>query len=182
MKGIVRGYTVPIAKFPMISETATLVGAVLALEGAQQEYLAGKREQRILLVHDGDNKIVGKLSPLDVVRGLEPDYDRLVDPQSSFISVGYVLESMKDQALLWSKPLDDLCAVAKDVMVRDFIRKPGPTQIIGAEENLNSAFHRFVIYRHDSLFVMEEQKLAGLLRFSDVYREIVRNIKDVCRI
>ena len=183
MNGTVKDLTVPIGKFPMISETATFAGAVMALDRAQEEYMAGKREQRILLVCDSDNKIVGKLSPLDVVRGLEPNYDNVVNPAaSSFISTNYVIDSMKDMALLWSKPLDDLCSLAKDTKIKDFIRKPATSQTIGAEESLNMAFHRFVLFRHDSLFVMEDGKLAGLLRFSDVYREIVRRIKDVCRV
>ncbi len=183
MNGLVKDFTVPIGKFPMISETATFAGAVMALDRAQEEFMAGKREQRILLVCDSENKIVGKLSPIDVVRGLEPDFDRIVDPQaSSFVSTTYVIDSMKDQLLLWTKPLDDLCNTAKDVKIKDFIHKPAPSQIIGAEDSLNAAFHRFVLYRHDSLFVMEDQKLVGMLRFTDVYKEIVRKIKDVCRL
>ncbi len=179
----VKDFTAPIGKFPMISESATFAGAVMALERAQEEFMAGKREQRILLVCDSENKIVGKLSPVDVVRGLEPDFDKLVDPQaSSFVSTAYVIESMKDQTLLWSKPLDDLCRLAKEVKIKDFLRKPAPSQVIDAGDSLNLAFHRFVLHRHDSLFVKENNKLIGLLRFSDVYKEIVRKIKDVCRV
>lgn len=181
MNGLVKDYTVPVDKFPRLSESATFAEAVLALDKAQEEFASGKREQRIMLVFDNANKIVGKLSPLDVVRGLEPDFDKLVDAQaSSFVSSGYVIDSMKNQALLWSTPLDDLCSTAKNIKVKDFIRKPAPSQVIEAGETLNIAFHRFVLFRHDSLFVMDGQKLVGLLRFSDVYREIARRIKDVC--
>lgn len=181
MNGLVKDYTVPVDKFPRLSDSATFAEAVLALDKAQEEFASGKREQRIMLVFDNDNKIVGKLSPLDVVRGLEPDFDKLVDAQaSSFISSGYVIDAMKDHALLWSTPLDDLCSSAGKIKVRDFIRKPSASQIIEAGETLNLAFHRFVLFRHDSLFVMDGQKLVGLLRFSDVYREIARRIKEVC--
>jgi len=181
MNGLVKDYTVPVGKFPRLSESATFAEAVLALEKAQEEFASGKREQRIMLVFDNANKIVGKLSPLDVVRGLEPDFDKLVDAQaSSFVSSGYVIDAMKSQSLLWSTPLDDLCSTAKNIKVKDFIRKPAPSQVIEAGESLNIAFHRFVLFRHDSLFVMDNQKLVGLLRFSDVYREITRRIKDVC--
>lgn len=181
MNGLVKDYTVPVDKFPRLSDSATFAEAVLALDKAQEEFASGKREQRIMLVFDNANKIVGKLSPLDVVRGLEPDFDKLVDAQaSSFVSSGYVIDSMKNQALLWSTPLDDLCSTAKNITVKDFIRKPAPSQVIEAGETLNIAFHRFVLFRHDSLFVMDGQKLVGLLRFSDVYREIARRIKDVC--
>lgn len=182
MEALVRDFMVPIAKFPRISDTATFSGAVMALERAQEEFQSGKREQRIMLVTDADNKVVGKLSPIDVVRGLEPDYDKLVDEQSSVYveKFDYIIQPMKEQTTLWSKPLDDLCDKAKDIQVKDFIQPPKSSQIIDQDANLNSAFHRFVMFRHDSLFVMDGKKLTGLLRFSDVYREIGRRIKESC--
>jgi len=183
MHQAVRDLMTPIGKFPRINDSATFAAAVLALEQAQQDYLSGRKEQRILLVQGADGKILGKLSPTDLIRGLEPNFDNVVDPRaSSFISTGYVIDAMKDLKLLWSKPLDDLCTTAKDVKIADFLRKPGHSQIIEAGESLNMALHRFVLYRHDSLFVMEDGKLVGLLRFSDVYREISRRMKDVCRL
>lgn len=106
MEASVKDFMVPIAKFPRISDTATFSGAVMALERANEEYLSGKREQRILLVTDSENKVVGKLSPLDVVRGLEPDYEKLVDEQSSVYveKFSYVIQPMKEQTTLWAKP------------------------------------------------------------------------------
>jgi len=182
MEAFVKDFMVPIAKFPRISDTATFSGAVMALERAQEEFLSGKREQRILLVTDAENKVIGKLSPIDVVRGLEPNYEKLVDEQSSIYveKFDYVIQPLKDQTTLWAKPLDDLCDKAKDVLVKDFIQPTRASQVIDQEANLNSAFHRFVMYRHDSLFVMEGKKLVGLLRFTDVYKEISRKIKDSC--
>lgn len=182
MEASVKDFMVPIAKFPRISDTATFSGAVMALERANEEYLSGKREQRILLVTDSENKVVGKLSPLDVVRGLEPDYEKLVDEQSSVYveKFSYVIQPMKEQTTLWAKPLDDLCTTAKDVLVKDFIQPAKSSQIIDLNANLNNAFHRFVMFKHDSLFVMDGKKLVGLLRFSDVYGEISRRIKESC--
>jgi hypothetical protein len=180
----VKHYMVPIEKFPLIPETATFSGAVIALEQAQEEYLAGKREQRILLVHDKDNKIVGKLSPMDVVRGLEPDYDKLVDTTThAFISnYEYMIKTERERASLWSKPLDDLCFKAKDIQIKDFMKAPHANQVVRIGDTLNEAFHRFVLGRHDSLFVTDGQRLVGMIRFSDVYREIVRRLKEVCRV
>jgi hypothetical protein len=182
MEALVKDFMVPIAKFPRISDTATFSGAVMALERAQEEFLSGKREQRIMLVTDSENKVVGKLSPIDVVRGLEPNYEKLVDEQSSVYveKFDYVIQPMKEQTTLWAKPLDDLCTTAKDVLVKDFIQPPKSSQIIESESTLNNAFHRFVMFKHDSLFVMDGKKLIGLLRFSDVYKEIIRRIKESC--
>ncbi len=180
----VRDFMVPINKFPMILDTTTFAGAVMALEKANEEFMSGKREQRIVLVCNSENQVIGKLSPIDVVRGLEPNYDKVIDKRtSSFVSgFEYVIESMKGQAILWSEPLKDLCMKAQDVRIKSFLVPPSSTQIVQAEDNLNEAFHKFVLYRHDSLFVKEGEKLIGLLRFSDIWREIIRRIRDVCRL
>jgi hypothetical protein len=105
----------------------------------------------------------------------------LIEQSSAYVgNFDYVIQPMKDQAMLWAKPLDDLCTTAKDVLVKDFIQAPKAHQVIDQEATLNNAFHRFVMFKHDSLFVMDGKKLVGLLRFSDVYREIGRKIKDTC--
>ena len=180
----VKHYMVPIEKFPLIPDTATFTGAVIALEQAQEEYLSGKREQRILLVHDKDNKILGKLSPMDVARGLEPEFDKVIDTKShAFISnFEYMIKTERERATLWSRPLDDLCTKAKDIQIRDFMKPPHTNQVVRVGDTLNEAFHRFVVGRHDSLFVTDGNRLVGLIRFSDVYREIVRRLKEVCRV
>lgn len=176
----VESLMVPVDKFPMISQDVTFSEAVLALDKAQEEFMAGKREQRILLVRDQDNRIVGKLTPIDVIRGLEPNYGKLVDTDySAYVSnFEYVIQSMREQ--MQTAPWDDLCAKAKDARVKDFLRKPTPAQVVQVSDTLNEALHRFILGGHDSLFVTDGQKLVGVIRFSDVYREIQGRIKGVC--
>ena len=178
----VESLMVPVEKFPMISQDVTFSEAVLALDKAQEEYLAGKREQRILLVYDQDNRIVGKLTPIDVIRGLEPNYGKLVDTHASaFVSnFEYVISSMREQMEQMSAPWDGLCARAKDARVKDFLRKLSPAQVVQVSDSMNEALHRFILGGHDSLFVTDGQKLVGVIRFSDVYREIQSQIKGVC--
>lgn len=180
----VRDWMKPLHKFPMVPDTATIAAAVLALEKAQEDYVSGKRECRTLLVYDQNNRIVGKLTPIDVVRGLEPNYDNVVNPKHTAFSwdFGFVIDTMREKAVLWSKPIDDLCVRAQDVRVKDFIKSPLQSQTVQADDTLNDAFHHFVMAKHDTLFVLENKKLIGILRFSDVYREISRRLKEVCRI
>ena len=185
MQDLVKDLMVPISKCPKIIDTATFAAAVLALEQAQLDYLSGKKEQRILLVQDDEGKIVGKLSPTDVIRGLEPRYETVVLSKAGAQVDNLELQAihaMQEQAMLWSTPLNDLCLSAKDVRVKDFAKRPNLSQVIEAEDSLNTALHRFVMFRHDSLFVREDKRLVGVLRFSDVYREIARRVKDVCKL
>ncbi|GAB6057442.1 hypothetical protein JCM31598_05590 [Desulfonatronum parangueonense] len=185
VKTKVRELMIPVADFPRISDEATFSEAILALEKNNDAFMAGQAKQRITLVHDAKNRIVGKLTPVDVVRGLEPGYGKMpVDMNySSFASTyQYVMEKAQEQTTLWSKPLDDLCKTAEDVKVKDFLRHPTEAHLVKADDSLNEALHRFVLGRNDSLFVTENGHLVGLVRFSDVYREIQQHIKNVCKI
>ena len=183
-KTSVRDLMAPLEDFPRISQEASFAQAVLALEKAQEEYLSGKGKQRILLVEGSQGQVLGKLSPTDMVRALEPGYDKIIDParRSMASEVDYVVKSMVSKAMLWAKPFDDLCSTAQDAKVVNFFTRPTEGQTVQAGDSLNQAFHLFVLGRHDSLFVKEQGRLVGLLRFSDVYREICRRIKDVCKI
>ena len=53
----------PIDEFPLISTEASFMDGVVALEKANQEFKLGNAPERILLVHDVNKKIIGKLSP-----------------------------------------------------------------------------------------------------------------------
>ncbi len=183
MQERIKDYMVAIDEFPIILDTATFIDAYLALEKAQADYQAGIRKQRIVLVRDSSSRIVGKLSPLDLIRGLEPDFDSVVKvmPSTKAAAVDYVIKAMRQSATLWSKPLEDLCGKAKSVMVREFLRHPQVTQVVQANDTLNDALHHFVIGGHDSLFVNDGTTLVGILRFSDVYRFIGDKIKGVCK-
>ncbi len=95
----------PVEEFPRISSQATFMEAVDALEKARQEFGSGKAPQRILLVYDKADRIVGKLSPMDVVKGLEPNYDRIDDLKavSHYGLTQSTLESMKEEFRLWQQ-------------------------------------------------------------------------------
>jgi len=168
----------PVDQFPRISSQATFHEAVVALEKAQEEFRSGKTKQRILLVEDQGKTIVGKLSPMDVVRGLEPKYDK-IDSLKDDIRFGLpqIVRSMKDDYRLWQDPLGDLCRKAGDIRIESMLNVPGPTQSVKIEDNINTAFHLFATARHDSLYVMDGERIVGLLRFSDVYAAICRVIK-----
>lgn len=172
----------PVDQFPRISGRASFHEAIMALEKAQEEYRAGRGRQRILLVEGENGSIVGKLSPMDLVRGLEPKYDK-IDSLKDDIRYGLpqIVQSMKDDYRLWQEPLADLCRKAGEIKVESMLNTPGPAQAVDISDNMNDAFHLFVTTRHDSLYVMENDRIIGLLRFSDVYAAI-REVVKACAI
>lgn len=167
----------PAEAFPRISSQSTFMEAVDALEKAQQEFRSGKASQRILLVYDGDGRIMGKLSPMDVVQGLEPSYEN-IDSLSRYRLAQRTLESMKEHLRFWQKPLADLCRKAYSLKIGEFVRLPSPDHMVNAEDRMDKAFHLFVVGRHDSLFVKEGDKIVGLIRFSDVYKKIAQTMRE----
>ena len=179
----VKDFMRPVGDFPRISEEISFGEAVMALRKSDMEFQSGRGKQRILLVENAEGAIVGKLSPMDVLSGLEPQFSVSAAEQrhlSYSSSFEHVMKNMFEQAMLWTQPLEELCAKAAGVKVKNFIRRPTEQQTVSAEDSLNVAVHRFVLGRHDALFVTRDKTLTGILRFSDVYRELGRVISTAC--
>jgi predicted transcriptional regulator len=170
----------PVQEFPRISDQATFMDAVEALEKAQQAFSTGKAAQRILLVYDEAGKIVGKLSPMDLVQGLEPNYDRIdsLKSESRYRLGQNILDRMKEEFRLWQRPLMELCKKAYNVRIENFVKLPSPDHMVKVDDKMDGAFHLFVVGRHDSLFVKEEEEIVGLIRFSDVYKKIAQTMRE----
>lgn len=163
----------PVDQFPRISDQAYFFEVMQALEEANENFHTGKSKQRILLVEDASGTILGKISPKDVVRGLEPQYDK-IDSFSDDLRYGLpqIVKSMKKDYMLWQEPLSDLCRKASEIRAKSLFSKPGELQSVKSADRMDTAFHLFVTTGHDSLYVMEEDSIIGLLRFSDIYTAI----------
>ncbi len=165
--------------FPKISDQADYFQALSALEIAQEKYLSKESRQRILLVENEKGKIIGKLSPIDLFRGLETNYSR-VNSEETLTRFGfdYIWKSMEKDYNLWENPFKDLCHKAKDIQIKDFVKEPSKGQSINADDNLLKCFHLFVMNRHDALFVFEKDEIIGLLTFSDVFQKTSQVMKE----
>lgn len=170
---------IPAAEFPKISHIATFYEALMALEKAQEKYLSEENKQRILLVEDENGKVVGKISPIDMLRGLEPKYAQVeVEDNLTRFGVNYALDAMRKETRLWQTPFADLCRKAKDVHVKDFIKTSPEEQAVKRDDKLVKAFDWFVMGRYDSLFVYDGDEIVGLLKFSDVYKKIKETMRE----
>ena len=175
----VRDLMVPADRFPKISCRASFFEAVRALETAQQKYMAGEAEQRILLVEDDERRIIGKLSPIDLLRGLETNYGRIVAENTlSRFGFSNIWKTVQEDFNLWGDPFHDLCRKAAEVQVKDFLKGPAEGQTVAVDDLMAKCFHLFVMNRHDSLFVVDGEQIVGLLRFSDVYLEVSKTMKE----
>jgi predicted transcriptional regulator len=169
---------VPIEEYATVSENATMYDAVLALEKAQAEYDKSRYHHRALLVYNAQNKIVGKISQLDLLMALEPNYSKMMDVKA-LSRTGYSLEYIESltRSSFWSKPLDDICRKSGAMEVKNFMNKPEDGEYIEAKVELNAAVHQLIIGKRQSLLVTRDQDIVGILRLTDVFKLVCDRIK-----
>ncbi len=177
----VKEVMVPLKDYATVNENATLYDAVLALEKAQNEFDQSRYHHRAVLVFDKENKIVGKLSQLDLLRALEPNY-QIVDLER-LSRFGYSLDYLQSIARtsFWDKPLKDICKKAATLIVKDFMHTPKQGEFIIEDATLDEAIHQLIVGKNHSLLVTRGEHIVGILRLTDVFAFVCKNIK-ACRI
>jgi CBS domain-containing protein len=175
----VKDLMVSLADYATVSQDATLYDAVLALEEAQKRYESDLSPylHRAILVYDEKKKIVGKVSQLDILMALEPNY-RIVD-LNKLSRFGFSLDYVQSFAKtgLWDKALRDLCRKAADLIVKDFMHSPKQGEYITEDTGLDEAIHQMLLGRHNSLLVTRGEEIVGILRLTDVFAYVCNNIK-----
>ena len=176
---VVRELMIPFAEYSTVWEEATLFDAVMALEKALEESDRTRFPHKALLVYDKDDNIVGKVSQLDIMRALEPKYETMGIPGSlsRFGLTRQFQKTMLEELRFWDKPMDDICRKAARIKVKEFMYTPGEGEYINEDASLDEAINQLVMGRHQSLLVMEGDKIVGILRKTDVFMGIVRAMK-----
>jgi CBS domain-containing protein len=175
----VKDIMVPIEEYATVEEGATLGEALMALESAQKHQAADRYKHRAVLVYGKKGDIVGKISQLDLIKGLERGYTYVEDLQKVSYS-GYTrnfLKSMAQKHNLWSEPLKDICRKGSTLKAKDIMYKPVEGEYVDANASLDEAIHQLVMGRHQSLLVTEKSKITGILRLTDVFAEICDAMK-----
>jgi len=179
----VKEIMISLSEYATVSEDATLFETVTALEKAQEKYEQSHYPHRAILVYNKKNKIIGKISQLDILRALEPKYEKIIESRS-LSRFGYstkFLDSIFNQYGLWEKPLKDLCRKAVKLRVKNFMTIPAESEYIPEDRNLDEAIHKIVMGNYQSLLVTREKEIVGILRLTDIFREVSREIK-LCKI
>ncbi len=174
----VKELMVPRDQYATVSHEGTLRDAVLALQEAQkreQRQNPDRHRDRAVLVTDNEAQVLGKLSMLDVLRGLGPKYDRFEGSRASSRAATRVgsahqfIDSLTGDFGLWQKPLSNLVQKASMVKVSHLIGPLTPSETIDENAPLDAALHQLVMGEFQSLLVTRGRKTMGVLRLTDVY-------------
>lgn len=180
---LVKDLMVPLSEYATVPEEATLSDAVAALKESQANFKKAKYPHRAILVYDKNNDIVGKISMLSILRGLEPKYEDMLSDKGP-MHVGFTQNFQKimfEQLGLWESPLTHICEKAARVKAKAFMQTPHENEFIEAEATLDEAIHKLVIGWHQSLLVTKDKKVVGILRLTDVF-EVVAQAVMACEI
>jgi len=176
----VKDLMVRLEEYATVGEDASLYEAVLALEEAQKKFRQDRYKHRAILVLDRSRRVVGKLSQLDVIKGLEGGYKKMGD----FTGISHTgfstefIKSMVDKYDLWQKPLEDICRRSPHIKVRDVMYTPTEGEYVPQEASLDQALHQLVVGHHQSLLVTKDGKeIIGILRLTDVFQEVCEMMK-----
>jgi CBS domain-containing protein len=173
---------VPLTEYATVGEDATLYDAVMALEKAQGKYVYKHSEyrHRAILVLDRNNKVIGKVSQIDVLRALEPKYEEILEGRG-LRGVGFsrkFLQTMLKDYVLFDSPLKDICRKAAEQPVRKFMGTPTAGEFVAEAATLDEAIHLFVLGHHQSLLVTRGEEIVGILRLTDVFAAIFHMMKE----
>lgn len=170
---------VPLSEYATVSEDATLYEAVLALRKAQREFDQTRDRHRAILVYNNLGKIVGKVSQLDVLQALEPKYGEIGDARriSKFGLSRYgfspkFMKTMMAEFNLWDKSLEESCRIAGKLKVKEIMYTPTLGEFVEEKATLSVAIHQLLLGHHQSLLVVRSRDIVGILRLTDVFREI----------
>lgn len=172
---LVKDMMVPLADYATVSDAATLAEAVAALKQAQAGFDQDRYRHRAVLVLDNRRKVVGKVSQIDVLKGLEPKYRGLAEVQDLEGLYGLKADSIRQMITdhgLWKKPLEDICRKAADIKVTEIMHTPTQGEFVDEGANLNEAIHQLIVGRHQSLLVLRGQEIVGVLRLTDVFHRV----------
>ncbi len=184
-KTTVREMMVPLDEYATIHQDSTLFDAVMALEKAQKEYThpGAQYPHRAILVYDDSGRIVGKLSQLDILRGLEPKYKQAAaDDSGRMMASGFsqqFLRNMVRQFALWDKPMMDICKKGTEMKARDSMYVPQEEEYVRDDDSLDVAIHQLVMGSHQSLLVTDGKgRIVGILRLTDVFKQVAEAMKN----
>jgi CBS domain-containing protein len=180
---IVKDLMIPISEYETIPIESNLYEAALTLDKAQKTYEQGMYPHRILLISDENGEIVGKISQLDVLRALEPKGQQIHDSKtlSRFGVSSQYLKPMLNQCGFWDKPLIDICRSAGRLKVKILVCAPAEGEYVPEDASLSEAIHQLALEHHQSLLVIRGKKIVGILRQTDLFKEVVQTL-DVCEL
>lgn len=172
----VKDLTLPLSDYAVVGEEATILDALLELQASQEKLSPDRHRHRGILVRNRHNQIVGKLNHFAFLRALVPERKALGN--AGLLDRAGVADDLRESSMrmldLLTGDLVDLCERARRVSVREVFT---PTNVSVEEDaHLHEAISSFLRHQTLSLLVTRRGETVGILRLSDLFEELAREI------
>ena len=174
----VKDIMLSLEEYAVVDEDATILDALNALAESQAKLPPDRQPHRAVLVRDSRGVIVGKLHHFAFLRALIPErrrpHEKAVLDRAG-VSDDLLESSMQTLDLL-TGDLVDVCERARTVGVRDVCTSA--TVSIDEEARLADAVTMFLGHQTLSLLVRRREETVGILRLSDLFDELARQMRQ----
>lgn len=166
---------IPLSDYATVSEDETLATAVKELKEARND-TTYTRKHRAVLAYDKDGHITGKISFRCILKALEPKY-RQFEQSGNAGSIGLsrfgfntdFLNSLVENFSLWDETLEELCKKAAKLKVKEIMYTPSNGEYVDEDAPVAEAVHQFILGCHQSLLVLKDDKVTGIIRLADIF-------------
>jgi len=175
---VVKDIMVPVSNYATVSKNANLLEAMHALENENMKHEGRPYRHRAVLVLGNSGKVLGKISQIDIMAALEPNYLKM-GPDLGMNRIGFsmtFIRAVKDKFKLWDRPLSNLFDELKRVKVADVMYTPADHQKVNESDTLETAMHQIIMGRHHSLLVIRKRNIVGILRSTDLFNSLYDQI------
>jgi predicted transcriptional regulator len=155
----------PVGDYQTLGKNATLGDVASVLQPGSH---------RDILIVDEQGDFAGVLTMSDIITTLEPNYKKLFKKnlQSETLSNRYVAEQFKEFNL-WADTLNNICAKGVKIKVTDAMHVPEEGHYINEDNDLEYGVHMYMVGTPQPLIVRKNGQVTGVLRMSDVFKEII---------
>ncbi len=178
----IKDLMVPISEYAAVSVGTSLIDAIQALEEAQEKYSASKYQHRAILVLDEDGNVAGKISQLRALKAIEPEFDFTaeIEKLKKFHFSETYIAQLRDTYRSEGQIIEqDTLKEAGRKKVEDFMQTLSPGEFISVYSDLDMAIHKLVTGTHLSLLVTQNKNIVGILRISDVFTAVFREMESL---
>jgi CBS domain containing-hemolysin-like protein len=171
----VKDLMIALSDYATVPDTENLAGAIQALKQSNAEKQL-THKHRAVLVYDADHHVIGKVGIREIFKALEPKYRQFAGTeQAGSVSLSHFgfnqefLSSLVDKFSLWHESMDTLVAKAAKTPVKDIMYTPSRGEYVHIDVPVSEAVHQFIIGCHQSLLVVEKERVVGILRLADLF-------------
>ncbi len=171
----VKEIMITLSDYATVPDTETLAGAIQELKRSNADKQLNHKH-RAVLVYDTDHHVIGKVGIREILKALEPKYRQFAgSDQAGSVSLSHFgfnqefLYSLVDKYSLWHESMDNLVAKASQTPVKDIMYTPSRGEYVNIDAPVSEAVHQFIIGCHQSLLVVEKDRVVGILRLADLF-------------